>query len=562
ILFRDKINTSTAEEAMMSIAERYNPQDSRHFRLQALRDIHLRSSGLFTIWIRVGDIKNLYLFSVIGFLLLLVATNNYILLATAGSLKRVRETGIRKVTGAMSKDLWNQLFVESTLFAFITFPFALVLVEITLPRVNQIFGTNIDLYTSNIHMVLIFLVITLIVGIISGWYTAVFMSRLSPGDILKDPITSGHKKNIMRRGLITVQLITFTGLMVSAGFVERQIHFMLKKDLGYNSENLLKIRIKDNRFKTNYNAFRQELSQMPGVIAVAGTMWAPPSNSVFSYQIDHPRKPDEKIVLDIVYVDYNFMETMQFRLTEGRFFSDERGTEEKAIILNETASRLIGPENILGLSTYLGEIIGIVEDFHIHSLHSPLKPQAFILSPDRVREMIVRVDNEENILAVTQKIKESYLHFSPDAKISVYSFDSELKDMYYEEIMLRKILFFFTLVVIIIAALGLFGLSMFLAELRTREISIRKVHGAGMRHIMYTVIREFLWLLIVSCLLAWPASWLLISRWFRNFPYRVGFTWWIFVLAGLASLVLVFIALLYQSLQAIRSQPAQSLKYE
>jgi len=562
ILFGEKVDIQAKEKGIKSIAETHNPDDSRKFKLQRLRDIHLNSSDLFTIWIHVGDKKNLYLFSIIGLLLLLVATNNYILLATASSLKRVRETGIRKVTGAMKKDLWNQLIVESSLFALITFPFALILVEVSLPKVNQLFGTTLDLYSSNIHLVLLFLLITLVIGMVSGWYNAVFLSRSTPVEILKDKYTVGHKKNLMRRGLIMIQLITFTGLMVCAGFVERQIHYMMHKDLGYNSENLLKIMIKDEQFKSNCRMFCQEVSTLPGVVSAAGTMWAPPSNSVFSYQIPHPRNPDENIVLDVVNVDYNFMETMQFRLIKGRFFSEERGTDEQSIILNETASREIGEEDILGLNTYLGEVIGIVEDFHIHSLHSAVKPQAFLLAPQRVREVVVRIKPDQDVQDINRQITEVYHRFSPDARVSVFTFDEELYDMYQEEVVLRKILVFFTILVILIASLGLFGLSMFLSEIRTKEISIRKVHGAGVRQIIHAVVNEFLVLTIISWGLAWPISWLLISRWLQNFPYRIGFTWWIFLLAAGGSLVLVFIALGYQSIQAIRSQPARALKYE
>lgn len=562
ILFDGRVDIAAKERGIKSIAENHNPEDSRQFKLQRLRDIHLNSSGLFTIWIQVGDKKNLYLFSIIGLLLLLVATNNYILLATASSLKRVRETGIRKVTGAMTKDLWNQLIVESSLFAMITFPFALVLVEISLPRVNQLFGTTLDLYSSNFHLVSLFLLITLAVGMISGWYNAVFLSRSTPVDILKDQYTVGHKKILMRRGLILIQLITFTGLLVCAIFVERQIHYMIHTDLGYNSDNLLKIRIKDEQFASNCRMFCQEVSSLPGVVSTAGTMWAPPSNSVFSYQIPHPRKPDETIVLDVVNVDYNFMETMEFRSTSGRFFSEERGTDEKAIILNETAAKAIGEENILGLTTYLGDVIGIVEDFHIHSLHTAVKPQAFLLNPDRVREVVVRTRPDQEFRGISQQIVALYHDLSPDARVSVIPFDEELYDMYQKEVILRKILIFFTLLVVLVASLGLFGLSMFLSEIRTKEISIRKVHGAGVPQIIRAIMGEFMVLTIISWIIAWPASWLIISRWLLNFPYRIGFTWWIFLFAAGGSLVLVFIALGYQSVQAIRSQPARALKYE
>lgn len=562
VMFDKKIDIQTNEKLIESIAEIHNPEDTRNFRLQSLQDIHLDSADIFTIWIQVGDKKNLYLFSIIGFLLLMVASNNYMLLATASSLKRVRETGIRIITGAMKKDLWKQLITESSLFALITFPFALILIEITLPKVNQIFGTTLDLYSGNIHLVLFFLIITLFIGILSGWYNALFLSRSTAGEILKDKYTIGHKKNLTRRGLIIIQLITFTGLMVCAAFVERQIHFMIHKDLGYDTDNLLKIRIKDGQFKSHYSAFCEELSTVPGIEAAAGTMWAPPSNSVFSYQIPHPNDPDEMIVLDVVNVDYDFMETMKFRLLNGRFFSRERGAEKSSIILNETASRIIGDDEILGLDTYLGEIIGIVEDFHIHSLHTPIKPQAFILAPERVREMVVRIGPERNVQEFIELIKNIYYQYSSDAKVSIYPFDDELNDMYYEEIMLRKILIFFTLLVILIASLGLFGLSMFLSELRTREISIRKVHGAGIRQIMYAVMNEFLILMVISWVIAWPVSWLLISRWLQNFPYRTGFTWWIFLLAGVASLILLFISLGYQTIQAVRSKPTESLKYE
>ncbi len=176
--------------------------------------------------------------------------------------------------------------------------------------------------------------------------------------------------------------------------------------------------------------------------------------------------------------------------------------------------------------------------------------------------MVIRIRSDQDIQDITRQITEVYQRLSPDARVSVYSFDEELYDMYQEEVILRKILVFFTLLVVLVASLGLFGLSMFLAEIRTKEISIRKVHGAGIRQIIHAVMNEFLVLTILSWAIAWPVSWLVISRWLQNFPYRIGFIWWIFLLAGAGSLVLVLIALGYQSVQAIRSQPARALKYE
>ncbi len=550
------------EQAMNELSRENYPSGSRTYSLQPLKDIHLHSTDMFNIWITVGDIKDVYLFSMIGILLLLVATTNFVILQTASTLRRTRESAVRKILGAKMRQLYQQHIVESLLYSLIALPLALILVETNLPLINRLFNTDIVIYRQHPVLFLIFLGLTLFIGLLSGWYTATFISRTPPVKILLSAPLTGQRKAYFRRGLILFQLISFTGLLVATSFVYRQTGYMLNADPGYNHEHMIKLRIKDDAFATHYPTYLEKIRQLNGVEDAAGTLWAPPNNSVFSMTLPQPRHPEETVVVELMHVDYGFMETMGFRLKSGRFFSRERGADQEAVILNEAACRQMGLDEPLGTSTALGPVIGVVEDFHVHSMHSPYKPTMFLVRPEMVREIVVRYSPGTSFTEIRKEIIAACQEIGPEADISVRSFDDEFRDLYQAEIRLLKVLNLFTILIIVIASMGLFGLSMFLTELRTREIGIRKVMGAGIFQVVRVVSMDFIWMTLLANALSWPLAWYLVNRWLQDFPFRAPFAWWIFPLVGALSLVLVMIALSFQAWHAARTNPAETVKYE
>jgi len=562
LLLEEKTEPEQVERNLAELTGKRHPAGTTEYRLQNLYDIHLHSGHLFNLWIPAGNLRDLYLFSLIGFLLLLVATTNFMILTTASAMKRTRESAVRKVLGAGMGDLYIQHFTEAILFVLLAFPLALILVEINLPMINRLFETRIGIYHNSPGIILLFLLITLIIGLLSGWYTGAFISRTPPVQIIQGSPVSGRNRAIFRKSLVFFQILSFSGLLTGTGFIQRQIHYMLHRDPGYHHENILKVRIRDDAFQTHYPAFLEKIRGIQGVEAAAGTLWAPPTNSYFNTQISLPGNPEETMAIEMIYMDYSFMETMGFRLLQGRFFSDERGTDREAVIINETAAARMNLENPLSFTTDLGHIIGVVEDFHYHSLHNPFEPMAFVPDPEMTREVVVRYGQGFPSEMVRQGIMAAAFDIYPDADVSVTPLEDEFKRMYREEIRLKKVLHLFTVLIMVIASMGLFGLSMFLTELRTREIGIRKVFGAGMGRVMKEVSAEFLKMTLVANLLAWPVAWHLVRGWLRQFPFRIGFEWWIFLTAGILSLAVVWLALGYQTWQAARTNPAETLKYE
>jgi len=562
LLLEKEVSPEQVEKDLEVLVKKHHPAGTMTYSLQNLYDMHLHSAHLFNLWIPAGNLKNLYLFSLIGFLLLLVATANFIILATASAMKRNRESAVRKVLGAGTGDLYTQHFTESILFVLLAFPLALILVEINLPLINRLFETRIDIYGNNPGIFLLFLLITVIIGLISGWYIGAFISRTPPVQIIQGSPVSGRKRAVFRKSLVFFQLLSFSGLLVGTGFIHRQTGYMLHRDPGYHHENMMKVRIRDNDFQTHYRAFLEKIRNLQDVEAVAGTLWAPPNNSYFNMQMSLPTHPEETVSIEMIYVDYGFMETMGFRLLQGRFFSEDRGTDRETIIINETAARKMELEDPVGVSTDLGRIIGVVEDFHLHSLHNPYEPMAFILNPGMVREMVVRHRQDANPEHARAEIIAAARDIYPDAQIHVTSQEEAFRELYREEYRLKKVLNLFTILIIVIASMGLFGLSMFLMEMRTREIGIRKVFGAGVGRVIKEVSAEFLKMTLLANLLAWPVAWHLVRGWLKQYPFRIGFEWWIFLVAGIISLAVVWLALAYQTWQAAKTKPAETLKYE
>jgi len=320
--------------------------------------------------------------------------------------------------------------------------------------------------------------------------------------------------------------------------------------------------ITDDKFTQIYESFRNDLNSLPGIVMASGCLWGPPTNNTASMEIPRIDNPNERAVLEAAFIDFDFIETLQFEVAAGRIFSSNLTTDSSVVMINESALAELGVEDPIGEKTVFGEIIGVVNDFHMKSLHSKIRPMIFLIMTNTFKQVIVRVDSKANTSDVIESIKRKYLEYSPDATIEVRFFEESLRNLYLEEIRFNNILTVFTLLAIFIACLGLFGLSLFVATRRTKEIGIRKVYGASMGKIVWLISREFLFIVLISNLIAWPLGWYFMEKWLRNFAYRISIEWWIFVFVAVLSATMVFIAIIYQSLRAANTDPVKSLRYE
>jgi len=512
-----------------------------------------------------GRITYLRLFTIVAVFILLIACINFMNLATARSTKRSKEVGIRKVIGAARSLLFGQFMGEALLTALLAVLFALVLVALLLPTFNTLTGKTITLHYADPVFLVSLTAITLLTGFISGSYPAVFLSSLEPVKVLKGSPKFGFKSLLFRKGLVVFQFTLSLILLVGTVVIYRQIHFIQNRNLGFNRENVISLNLEGDLAK-NLGAFKQEILQRPGIKSITTSSNHPMSIYNSSGDLQWPGK-SEKDASSVsgAWVDYDFFETLNIQIKEGRTFSRDFATDSSAYIINEAAADMMGMKKPVGqtVSFWNGKskIIGVVKNFHSRSLHEPIKPLIILLEPRNASVILVRTEpgKAKEALASLEKAMRQY---NPGFPFEYHFLDEIFEEQYKSEMVVGKLINYFAGLAIFISCLGLFGLALFTAEQRTKEIGIRKVLGASVASIITLLSKDFLKLVLVANLIAWPIAWWGTYRWLSNFAFRAEIGWWIFALAGVAT---VLIAILTVSFQAVRSamvNPVKSLRSE
>jgi len=564
ILLPKNCKASELEQKFSGFEKKYLPEGFRmKFHLQPLTDVYLKSSHFMNNRGAIGNIKNVYIFSFIGLFILIIACINYIILSTARSATRSKEIGIRKVIGAGRKNLAKQILGESVIVSFISLPIALLLVHLLLPTVNQLFNKELIInYTQNWQFIIGFIFVTLFVGLISGSYIAFYLSSFRPVEVLKSKINTGITKSVYRRILITVQLIIFIVLILGTGIIFRQIHYANNKDMGFNKEGIVIIYYDDDEFRRRYESFKNEVAKNPNIINVSGAMFSPPYNGGMEWDVPGVDDPSQVTKVEGLAVDFNYIETYEFKLKEGRSFSREFPSDSSAIILNETAVKELGLVDPVGKKINNRTIIGVIKDFHLHSFHMEIKPMIIdIMRLKYAREVVVRI-HPGKISETISFLEDKWEEFAPDSPFEYSFFDDALEQLYREEQIFGKIISIFTFLAIFIASLGLFGLSLFIAEQRTKEIGIRKVFGSSVSRIFKLISKEFILMVLIANLIASPIAYYFMNKWLENFAYRTKIEIWLYIVAVALSMFIVLITMSFQTLKAAYTNPAESLRYE
>jgi ABC-type antimicrobial peptide transport system permease subunit len=485
-------------------------------------------------------------------------------LSTAKATKRLTDVGIRKVVGAKRSQLIFQYLGESLFIAFIALLFALLFVDFMLPTFNNISQKEITMKVFSYKEIAWLIVITVITGLISGSYTAVYLSKIKSTQILsKEPIR-GKKGKFFRQALVITQFSISIALIIFSFLVKSQMNYIQNKNLGFKLNNLLVLDLGGD-FSNDYSNIRSALLEIPNINNVTTTSSMPINILEGTYGVHWPGKdPDKRYLVHGCQADDNFIETLGLELIEGRGFSDVYEKDTASYIVNEAAIKLMGLENPIGTKVTFdngpGKIIGVLKDFHFQTIHTSIAPIAF----SRVRSsniLLVNINNE-NIKATIEAISKTFDINFPNYSFTSRTMTDNYNELYTNEKRIGQIFDYFAILAILLSCLGLFGLSAYSAEQRTKEIGIRKAMGSTVKGIIFILEKDFIKWVFISNIIAWPISYFFAKKWLESFTYKVDISVYIFLIAAGLTLTIAIITVFAQAFRAAIKNPTESLRYE
>lgn len=543
------------------------------YSLMPLTAIHLHSNKNPELK-PAGNIQYVYIFSVAAIFILLLACVNFINLSTANSGSRSREIGIRKVLGSEKKRLIGQFLSESMLTALFAMLAALLLVWLVLPFFNDLSGKNfgIRLFVEPVNLLLA-LLLAVIAGLVAGIYPAFVISSFQPIEALKGKLRLASTKSFLRNGLVVFQFFIATVLIIGTIVVYKQIKFIQNVKVGYTKEQVLLL---DETWvlRNNYGAFQDKLRQMNGVKLVSSAGYLPVSNSGRSdntFSVESSMNPANAFNMQNWRVDYDYIPLLNMQLVQGRNFSRDYGSDSMGIIINETCASMLGGGNVIGRKLYTSTnnvegvneertVVGVVKDFNYNSMHEAIGPLSMQLGySDWTTAIKVSTENLKPLVA---SIEKEFKAMAPGQPFSYRFLDESFNEMYKAEMRVGNLALAFSIIAIAIACLGLFGLATFMAQQRVKEIGVRKVLGASVSNIIAMLSADFVKLVTIAAVIAFPVAWYAMHKWLQDFAYRTSIAWWIFPLALLLGLLIALLSVSFKAVAAANTNPVKSLRTE
>lgn len=573
VLLEENHSAAAFEEkfAAQNIRSDFGSKQQRFIHLQPLTDIHLHSHLKHEMQPN-GNLNYVYLFSLVAIFVLLIACVNFMNLATARGNQRAREVGVRKVMGAYRSKLIWQFLSESIISCFLALMFALILVEAILPYFNEFVNKQLNMgYQTNFYTLLVLIGLSLLVGIISGSYPAFYLSNFQPVKVLKGKFTASRLGSAVffRKGLIVLQFVISISLIIGAGIVQQQMQYIQNQNLGFEEEQIVVLPFNwESSVQKKYQTIKDELlrnSMIMGVTAsgdVPGRMM-----TTMGYQVE-TMPAEQWSGITMLVVDPDFSETYKASIIAGRDFSDELKTDVKnTFIINEAALAEIGwtsPEEAIGKKFKMNEsgtIIGVVKDFHFNSLHEKIEPLVMTVWPSWFGYISVRIapGSFNESLAFIQNTWQAHV---PNQPFDFFFLDDDLNNQYMADRQFGQVFNSFSLLAIFIACIGLLGLTSYATEQRLKEISVRKILGASVAGITGLLSKDFLKLVCLANIIAWPLAYWVMTNWLQNFAYRTEMSFSVFILAGVIAGAIAFIAVGFQAVKAALRNPIESLRYE
>jgi putative ABC transport system permease protein len=567
---------------VQALYKKNNDKGKNIFYAQALTDIHLRSDLKWEIEPN-GNALYIYLFSIIGLFVIAIACVNYINLSTAKASLRAREIGVRKVTGALRGALIRQFLTESVVTVLLSFVLALALARLLLPAINLLIQKNLSLdVLTDPALLAVTLAAILIIGMLAGIYPALYLSGIKPVHVFKGQTYTGRPAFDLRKALVIFQFTISVALIAGTVVMVQQIHYALNARLGLNKDQVIVIDDAGSISRADREAMLGELMKINGVGKVAsangvvgGLNWTTSMNAKGSQNSQ---------LINILGISYDYLDVLGIRIKEGRNFSAAFPTDtlspglagqtsrlSGSIILNETAIRDLGiHEPAVGQlvqrgqdhdTVYYLKIVGVTEDFHFASFKSAIKPFAFLINIDWQDNFTVKVAPAGLDHTIAQ-IGGVWKRYSPDRPFHYSFLDETFSKHYQSDQRFNQVVLYLTILAIGIGCMGLFGLTAFMVERRTKEIGVRKVVGATATSIVVLLSRDFIRLVLLAVLIATPIAWFALNKWLGNFAYRISIQWWVFALAGGAALFIALLTISFQAIGAALANPIKSLRSE
>jgi len=557
-----------AQAMGMNLAQFRTKGNELGFALQPLTAIHLHSETSTEIE-PGGDIKYVYIFGAIAVFMLVIASINFVNLSTAGASKRAKEVGIRKVMGSGRQELVTQFLLESVLITCIALLISVVLVTLSLPVFNELSGKSLH-FGLAIKPLVSFLALGILVGLLAGIYPAFFLSSFKPIATLKGRLSASTKSPGLRSGLVVFQFFISVSLITGTIIVYQQMKFIQNIKLGYDKEQLL---VLSNSWALGKNekTFRDQLLKDSRVVNVTVSGYKPAGPTFNNNALAYPEGKDNQVMTSLEYkIDERYIPTLGIQMAAGRNFSPAYSTDSSAMIINEAAAKAFGWGNDAVGKTivrqnsdrgkdYRFTIVGVVKDFHFKSLHETITPLLMVLQPES--GIIVKVRTKD-IAGLLNTIKQQWASYNLEEPFSYAFMDDLYNKTYAAEARTGKILNIFAVLTIFVACLGLFGLATYTAEQRSKEIGIRKVLGASVTQVTGMLSKEFIKLVLIGCLIAFPLSWWAMNKWLQDFAYRINISWWVFLLATGSALLIALLTVSFKAIKAALANPVNSLRTE
>jgi len=554
----------------ISISDFMAQGNKYRFYLQNLTDIHLDTS-VEQEFKASSDPKYLIIFGSIAILIVVIASINFMNLSTAQASRRAKEVGIKKIGGSSRGMLITQFLSESFILSLISLILALIIIKLSLPYFNNLLDSNLDLSLfARWFTIPVLILFSLFVGLLAGSYPALFLSSFNPYEVLKGSVKNSMKNGKLRRVLVVFQFTVSILLIVGTMIMYRQIKYMLNKDVGFDKEQLIVIN-RAGALGSKVKSFKEAAKGIPGVINISSSTAVPGrTNNNNAYMLEG--RKEETFLLMTTWIDYDYLETYGMTLTSGRSFNESYSTDKQACIVNEAAIKNFGIEALEktrfmrpqdeGKIDYL-PIIGVVKNFNFRSLRNPIEPCIFLFKTDDIFWGYLSVKIlATNYSQIISQIEDLWKDFTANSPLQYYFVDKDFEQMYIQEKQNAQMAVIFSILAIFIASLGLFGLTSYTVEQRTKEIGVRKAMGSSVAGIYFEISKDVIILVTISAFIASPIIYYIADNWLKNFYYRINLEVFTFI-AGLSiALSIAIITISYRILRAARVNPAQSLKYE
>jgi ABC-type antimicrobial peptide transport system permease subunit len=515
-----------------------------------------------------GRIQFVWLFSIIGVFVLMLACINFMNLSTARSEKRAREVGIRKTVGSLRGQLIGQFLSESIVVAFVSFIFSILLVALLMPLFNKLADKTIVLPWSNPIFWLLALSFTFITGLISGSYPAFYLSKFEPIKVLKGTFRVGRFASLPRQILVVVQFTFSIALIIGTIIVFKQIQYAKNRPVNYRSEGLITINMSTPDLYGHYDAIRGDLLATGVVDNMAES--SSPTTGVWSNRIGfnwEGKDPNTLPAFGMIAVTEDFGKTIGWQIKEGRDFSRDFATDSLGMVLNESAVKQVGMRrDIVGQTIQLDDkkyqVIGVIKDMVMDNPYKPVEPTVFLYDKNWANVITIAIKQGTSVKDALSKIENVFKKYNPGAPFDYTFNDEDYAIKFADEQRVGNLATFFTILAIFISCLGLFGLASFVAEQRKKEIGVRKVLGASVYNLWQMLSKEFALLVIISCFISIPLAWYYLNNWLQQYDYRTSISFWIFIFSGLGALIITLITVSFQAIRAAIANPVKSLRTE